>query len=600
MSSKTDKFRFKAFIPNIVVGEAYVISQNLAPYPKYWISDKEITSEIVRFKQAIQNSKEQLSRIKEKMCKFQGDEQFEILESHSMLLQDETLITHTIQELTSQKINAEWALEKTLNELKLVFSDMGEEYFQERKNDIEYVGRRILQNLQGSAEFNLSNLENDKKYILVINDLSPADVASLPREKVEGFITASGGDTSHTAIISRSLEIPAVLGHPEIVGAISMGDTIIIDGSAGELIVNPTKNSLAEYQKQRLRYKKLEQRLIKTSHIKAKTADDHQVSIVANIELIEEVPSALEHGAEGIGLYRTEFLYANRIDYPTEDELVKNFSKTLKRMAPRRVTIRTLDIGGDKLFYSGKFSPHINPALGLRAIRFSLAERDLFISQIRALLRANKYGNLRVMIPMVSDITELRQVKKIIEETQEQLKKEKIKFNADFELGVMIEVPSAVMIADALAEESDFFSIGTNDLIQYTLAIDRTNENVSYLFQPLHPSILKMIQKTVEAAKKANIDVTLCGEMAGDPLHIMILIGLGLNALSMNPISIPRVKQILRSIKYSDAEELVKRVINLPTAEDVEKIVGSTIEPILNQSLTPGLKPHKQPTRSSE
>jgi phosphotransferase system enzyme I (PtsI) len=576
------------------MGEAYVITSSTATFPRHWISDKEITQEIMRLKRSIQNSKEQLNRIKEKMCRFSGQEQFNIIESHAMLLQDEMLVTHTIQTLTSQKINAEWALEKTLNELKLAFSDMSEDYFQERKEDIEYIGKRILQNLQGSAEFSLENL-GDEKYILVTNDLSPAEVASLPRDKIEGFITGTGGDTSHTAIIARSLEIPAVLGHQEIVNAITMDDKVIIDGSSGEVIINPTKNSLATYQKERLRYRKLEKRLIKTSHIPAKTQDDHRINIVSNIELIEEIPSALEHGAEGIGLYRTEFLYANRIDYPTEDELINNFSRTLKMMSPKPVTIRTLDIGGDKLFYSGEYTPHVNPALGLRAIRFSLSERDMFRTQLRALLRSNNYGNLKIMLPMISDITELRQVKAIIEGIKLELQQEKIKFNDNFQLGIMIEVPSAVVIADKFAQEADFFSIGTNDLIQYTLAIDRTNENVSYLFKPLHPAILRMIKATVDAANNANIDVTVCGEMAGDPLYIMVLIGLGLNGLSMNPISIPRVKRIIRNLKYAESKRLVDRLLSLDTAEDVERLTTETIEPIIQASFSTLSKRTKQP-----
>lgn len=597
MKPQTEKnrFKFKSFIPSIVTGEAYVISTAAAPFPKYWISDKEITGEIMRFKRAVQSSREQLNRIKNKMCRFSGDEQFKILESHSMLLQDETLLTHTIQVITSQKVNAEWAVEKTLSEFKLAFSDMGDEYFQERKDDIEYVGRRILKNLQGSAEFNLDNLEAGKKYIVIANDISPADVASLPREKVEGFITASGGDTSHTAIIARSLEIPAVLGRPDIVNAITMGDVVVIDGVEGEVIINPTKNSLAAYQEEHLRYEKLEQRLIKTSHIPAITEDGRKINIVANIELVEEIPSALEHGAEGIGLYRTEFLYANRIDYPDELELIKNFDKTLKMMAPKPVTIRTLDIGGDKLFYSSGYMPHANPALGLRAIRFSLVERDMFITQIRALLQANRYGNLRVMIPMVSDIGELRQVKEILKEAKENLRREGKKFNDKFDLGVMIEVPSAVMIADALAKEADFFSIGTNDLIQYTLAIDRTNENVSYLFKPLHPAILKMIRETTGAAKKAGIDVAVCGEMASDPMYIMVLVGFGLDALSMNPISIPRVKRIIRNIKYSEAENLVKKILSLSTPEEVEKVVEEKVGAIIKKSISDYSKYVKRP-----
>jgi len=592
-SKKTEKFNFKSLIPGIVMGEAFVISAQSAPFPKYWISDKELTSEILRFKRAIQNSKEQLDRIKNKMCKFRGQEQFNIIESHAMLLQDEMLITHTIQTLTSQRINAEWSLEKTLTELKLAFSDMDESYFQERKEDIEYVGRRIMQNLQGSADLSINDLPTGK-YILVTNDLSPAEVASLPRDSIEGFITASGGDTSHTAIIARSLEIPSVLGHPEIVQSITMGDKVVIDGSTGEVIINPTKNSLATYQRDILRYKKLEQRLIKTSHLPAKTQDGREISIVANMELIEEIPSVLDHGAEGVGLYRTEFLYANRVDYPTEEELIESYSTTLEKLSPKPVTIRTLDLGGDKLFFSGEYTSHINPALGLRAIRFSLVEQELFKMQLRALFQSNKFGNLRIMIPMVSDLNELREVKKIIVKVTEDLIAEGIKVKNDYKLGIMIEVPSAVMTADILAKEVDFFSIGTNDLIQYTLAIDRTNENVAYLFKPLHPSILRMIKTTVDAARKANIDITLCGEMAGDPLYIMVLIGLGLDALSMNPISIPRVKRILRNIKYNDAKKLVKKLLQMTTADEIENVVKEHIEPILDLSLSTHSKRSKR------
>jgi len=584
-------FKFKPTLANIVIGEAYVLLPTFTSVPRYWVSDRELADEIRRFKDAIHVSKEQINRIKSKMCRFGGDEHLKILESHAMILQDETLFTQAANIIASQRINAEWAVEKTLNKLKLAFADISEEYFQERKDDIEYVGRRILKNLQGSGELNVDGLERGKKYILIAHDLSPADVASLPRDRVVGFITAVGGDTSHTAIIARSLELPAILGRPDIVNLITSGDMVVIDGLSGDVVVNPSPQLVSEYKRDYQRHRHLEQELLKSSHFPATTTDGRTIGVVANIDLLEEASSAIEHGAEGIGLYRTEFMFTRRAEYPNEDKLTENYESLLKMMAPKVVTIRTLDMGGEKLFYSERVAPPVkNPALGLRAIRFSLLEKELFVMQMRAILRANKHNNLRVMIPMLTDLGELREVKGILKEIESDLRKKGVDFSSSFKLGVMIEVPSAALIADSLAKEVDFFSIGTNDLIQYTLATDRTDENVSYLFKPLHPAVLQLIKKTVDAAKKTGIDVTVCGEMAGDPLYLAILIGLGVDTLSVNPISVPRVKRVIRRMKYSDLVKLAQNALISSTAEEVEELIKEKMPHIFSNLFEEDLK----------
>jgi phosphotransferase system enzyme I (PtsI) len=556
----------------IAIGRAHIISSTGPSFPKHWIADKEITAEITRFKHAIQKSRQQLGKIKEKLCRFEGKEQIQIIDTHSMLLQDEMLITHAIQNIANQKINAEWALDKATSRLKMAFIDMRDEYFQQRKYDINYIHQRIMKNLTGTPELPIYEIK-DENIILIATDFSPADIVNFPRNRVKGFITAVGGNTSHTAIIARSLEIPAMVGVEKIASHVQNRDLIIIDSLKGLILINPDKKALEQYKKSQTEYEKVKLDLLKDINLPAETRDGARINLVANIELIEEIKPALSHGAEGIGLFRTEYLYANRMDYPSEEEQFECYKSALSQMKGKSVTIRTFDLGGDKLFGSGEYADHINPALGLRAIRFCLVEKDLFKTQLRALLRASVFGNLRLLLPMISGVEELAQVKTIIEDIKSGLKKKSIPVNPDIELGIMVEIPSAVIVADILAKEVDFFSIGTNDLIQYTLAVDRTNEHVSYLYNLLNPAVIAMIKKTVAAAKKAHIDVTVCGEAAGDPLYLLLFLGLGVNALSMNPISIPRVKKLLRTVTAKEADELVKKIDGAPTTAKIESLV---------------------------
>ena len=577
---KTRRFHSSATSPGIAIGKAHRVHKRGIPFHRTWIRDQDVEGEIQRFRQAIQSAREQLDRIQAKMCRFEGQDQIKIIESHRMFLQDDMFVATTINHIQQFRINAEWALDKTLTHFKLSFLNVDEEYFKERQMDIDYVGRRVMNNLIGTPELPVSEIpEGD--IILVAHDIAPAEVASLPRDKVKGFVMEMGGETSHTAIISRALEIPAMFGMKGIFEQIEDDETLIIDGMKGLIIASPHRRELEQYHSIQSRYLALERLLLQDIHLPAETKDGLRFKIEANMELVEEIPSLLQHGAEGIGLYRTEYLFLNRLDEPSEEEQFDNYVLVLKSFAPRPVTIRTLDLGGDKLPLSQSYEAPANPALGLRATRLCLRELALFKTQLRALYRASVHGNLKILLPMISNLEELISVKKVIKDVKKELSERGQPFKDDVPVGIMIEVPSAVFMAQELARETDFFSIGTNDLIQYGLAIDRKNEHVSHLYNPYHPSVLRMIRQTVDAAKRAGIEVSLCGEMAGDPLAISLLVGMELDGLSMNAISIPRVKKILRSITKRQALRLLDDALRLTMAEDVERLLKKRSSHIL-------------------
>jgi phosphotransferase system enzyme I (PtsI) len=541
-------------------------------FARTWIRDADVEEEVLRFRSSVQKAKEQLSHIQAKMCRYSGHDQIKIIESYRMFLQDDMLVATTIQHVQQHKINAEWALDKTLAQLKLSFLNVDEEYFRERQQDIDYVGRRLMDNLIGSPDVSFNEIPKGDA-ILIVHDLSPAEVASIPKDRVKGFVMEAGGETSHSAIISRALEIPAMFGIHGIFEEIDEGEMLILDGIKGVLVASPSKKELEQYKAIQKRYQALEQILLDEIDLPAETKDGFRINIEANMELVEEIPSLLEHGAEGIGLYRTEYLFLNRLDEPSEEEQFENYVTVLKQLGDRPVTIRTIDLGGDKLAISQTYETQQNPALGLRAIRLCLRELPLFKTQLRALLRASVHGKLKILLPMISSMEELRQVRKIIKDVKRDLTTKKVPFNEDVPIGIMIEVPSAVFLANELAKECDFFSIGTNDLIQYGLAIDRGNEQVAHLYNPYSPAILRMIKQTVDAAKAAKIGISICGELAGDPLAITLMVGLGLNSLSMNPISISRVKKILRSITREQSLMILKEAISLDSAEEIEKLL---------------------------
>lgn len=560
-----------AVSPGIAFGKVYLLDHSEVQTPVYNLEQpSQIVSEIKRFRLAVKKSREQLLEIKKSLSE-REIEPFFILDVHLLILKDKTLLNTTIDNIRNRKANAEWALKMTLDRYRDMFSKIEDSYLKERISDVQYVCERILRNLVGNKVVKVSEIE--ERALIVSRDLSPADTVQMKMESVLGFATDMGGKTSHTAIVARSLGIPAVVGLERITREVRNNDEIIIDGCDGFVIVNPDPDVLKRYEEKKRHYEILEEDLLREAHLPAVTLDKHKVEIGANIEFVEEISTAVAHGAEGIGLYRTEFIYINREHLPTESEHLGNYRKVIESTGLKWSTIRTFDLGGDKFISDPRVAEELNPVMGLRAIRFCLQEVELFKVQLRAILRASIYGKTRILFPMISGLEEIQKVKAILEEVKGQLAAESIPIGNDIELGIMIEVPSAVVVAESLAREVDFFSIGTNDLIQYTLAIDRVNERVSYLYDPLHPAILKLIKFIVEAAHNAGISAAICGEMAGDTAFTLILLGLGLDELSMNPLAIPRVKKIIRNSTLEESKALLREAMKFTTASAIEDFV---------------------------
>lgn len=575
-NTKYLKLQGIAVSPGVVIGEAYLLDRRRIRHIEKPIKTTNVDLEVARFLEAVETSKKQLIDIKKKIGTTTSKKDVTqghlyIIDVHLMFLEDKMLIDNTINTIKEKEINAEWALRLVVNKLQKVFDNIEDVYFRERKSDIVHIAERILRNLVGKAEENI--IELDDEIIIVAHDLSAADTAQMSLSKVKGFLTDVGSKTSHTAIMARSLKIPAVVGLENITELINGGDIIIIDGITGTVIINPKPEVIEEYKKKQKEYIDYEKTLFAYKKLPAATKDGRRVILTANIELLDELESTLEYGAEGIGLYRTEFLYMNRKNLPTENEHFETYKALVERISPNPVTIRTLDIGGDKFLSQLELAEEMNPAMGLRAIRFCLKEKEIFKTQLRGILRASHYGEIKIMFPMISGVPEIREAKGILEEVKMSLKRDKIPFDENIQTGIMIEIPSAVTIADLLAKEVGFFSIGTNDLIQYTLAIDRVNEHVAYLYEPLHPALLRTIKHVVDTAHSAGIKVGICGEMAGEPEYVLILLALGLDQLSMNSMSIPRVKKLLRSSHYHEAHELLENCFKMSTTYEIEKYV---------------------------
>jgi phosphotransferase system enzyme I (PtsI) len=558
--------------PGIIIGKTFLFDANEIEVSAILLNtEAAINQEIKRLKQALIKSKQQLLKLKRKLEHMKHKEAYYIIDAHILILEDRLLIENIITTIKEKKIDAPSAVKDTTRGLSKVFDNLGDEYLKERKTDIDYIGERIVANILGRKQ--QYTLTIKEKSIIVAHDLSPADTANLDVGVVLGFVTNVGGKTSHTAIMARALEIPSVVGLKKVTQEVNSGDTIIVDGTMGVVIIRPTAETLQEYSEKKQKYERMGKELFKYKDLPAQTPDGFRIKLLANIELIEELSSVLEYGAEGIGLYRTEFIYLNRKELPTEEEHFKIYKKVIKKISPHPVTIRTIDLGGDKFLSHIDLAEEINPVLGLRAIRFCLKEVNIFKTQLRAILRASAFGELKILFPMISGMQEILQIKAILEEAKDELTKENLSFSPDIKIGIMIEIPSAATIADMLAKEVDFFSIGTNDLIQYTLAIDRVNEQVSYLYNPLHPAVIRLIKTIVEAAHSTGIEVAICGEMAGEPLYLPLLLGLGINQLSMNPQCILKMKKILRAITCTESREIVKALDQFKTGVEMENFM---------------------------
>jgi phosphotransferase system enzyme I (PtsI) len=562
--------------PGIVIGRAYLLDRRKIVVAGRRIEEVSIKDEVARFKLAVDLSKNQLEELKKRFSKGLGKSHLYILDTHIMLLEDKMLVDGTVRRIKESRLNAEGALKETIAAIGLKFDTIEDEYLRERKHDVEQVGERILRNLVGHKQESLSDIKDEA--VIIAHDLAPSDTLMMRKDKILGFATDAGSRTSHTAILARSLGLPAAVGLENITAAVKTGDVVILDGIHGVVIVDPDEETFLDYLKKQRRYKYFEQELEKLKTLSAETLDGHVVKLQGNIELPEEVASVAEHGGVGIGLYRTEFLFLNRQTLPTEEEHYNAYRHVAEKASPHEVVIRTLDVGGDKINFPGIFEKEANPALGLRAIRFCLQKIDIFRTQLRGILRATVHGNIKILYPMISGLPELYETKKVLEEVKEELRSEGKAFNEHVEIGMMIEIPSAAMIADLLAVEVNFFSVGTNDLIQYTLAIDRQNEHVAYMYEPLDPAVLRLLQRVSDAAHQAKITLAMCGEMAGDPIYAAILLGMGFQNLSMNVASIPWVKKVVRSVRMQDAVELASLVMRQPTAALARKTAENFIE----------------------
>ncbi len=563
--------------PGIVIGKAYVFDPLDSQVSYYKLTDRSLVSqEIKRFKTAVKTAEKQLQEVKKKLGDLEGMDPLFIIDVHIMILRDKSFIDRTVANIRKMGVNAEWAVRLTLDKYKEAFEKIEDAYLQGRVSDVQYVGQRILRNLSGREQTSIADI--GERVIIIAYDLSPADTALMKLDKIQGFATEIGGRTSHTAIVARSIEIPAVVGLENVTRRIRTNDDIIIDGSAGMLIVHPDPEILNRYQEKQKHYVEAQEDYLKFAGLPAVTRDGCKLEIGANIEFIEEIPSAIAHGAEEIGLYRTEFIYINRDSLPTEEDHYKAYKQIVSFKELGWSTIRTFDLGGDKFFSDPHVAKEMNPQMGLRAIRFCLKEVGLFKTQIRGILRAAAHGKTRILFPMISGLEEIREAKKILYEERDDLLAKGVAVGKDLKIGIMIEVPSAAVVADDLAKEVDFFSIGTNDLIQYALAIDRINEQVTYLYEPLHPAVLRLIKRVVDAGHKAGIPVAMCGEMAAEPMYAMILVGLQLDELSMNHLAIPKIKKIIQGITFSDSEKLLKKVLSLHSTTEIRQYVESYMQ----------------------
>jgi len=563
--------------PGVARGNIYVYSIADEVVPEYDVAPEDVPKEIARFEQALIKTREQLHELQGRIASGIGSgASSTILEVHLSITEDPALIEQVVKRLETDRKNVEFVFNDVSHKYITTLAELSDEFFRERAADVHDVTRRILRNLLGHDHRALSDLPANT--IVIAHDLSPSDTTSIDRLHVSGFATDVGSHTSHTAIVARSIGLPAVVGLRNLSQYVHNGQPAVIDGYSGTLITEPTEQTLFAYGELQVKRHSVQERLAALHDLPAQTLDGHRMILSGNIELPNDVPGVLAAGAEGIGLFRTEFLYLSRKDYPTEQEQYEKYVEVARAVKPNSVIIRTLDIGGDKFRSEDTTPPEVNPFLGFRAIRFCLANVDIFEAQLRAILRASAEGNVRIMYPMISGVAEVVQANEILQQVMHDLKKEGIPFDEQIHVGAMIEIPSAALTAEMIAPEVDFFSIGSNDLIQYTMAVDRVNEKVAGLYEPTHPAILRLIRGVVEAAHNNNIWVGVCGEMAGEPLFTPLLLGMGIDELSAASSSLPRVKEVIRRLTLREAQELAAASLHTNSGREVLAMLNTLLQ----------------------
>lgn len=553
--------------PGVAHGPAFLMTTEEPRIVERTITEDEIPREIARFEEALIETRRQLRDIQERVEKAMDAERASIFDAHLLVVDDRSFVEEVIRGLHTSRRNVEAVLHSVAERYGAALAGLDDEYLRERAADVRDVTRRILRNLAGRGSSVLAHLR--EPCIIVASDLAPSDTATLDTAKVIGFATDLGSTTSHTAIMARALDIPAVVGLHDASIRVSQGDPVLVDGSKGLLILHPTAETLARYGQQERARENLRLQLDRLRDKPAETRDGYRVTLSANIEMPHDVDAVLRHGAVGVGLYRTEFLFLSRDRLPDELEQARAYESVAHRLAPATVIIRTMDIGGDKFVSALKMPKEVNPFLGWRAIRFCLAQPDIFLTQLRAILRASTHGNVKIMYPMISNVDEVIHANKLLEQAKTELRREGVAFDENIEVGVMIEVPSAALTARLIAPHVRFFSIGTNDLIQYTMAVDRVNERLTYLYEPTHPAIIRLIREVIETAHEAGLWTGVCGEMAGNPVLAPLLAGLGIDELSMSPNLVPLVKGMLRNVSYPDIEDLAAAALASESAAAV-------------------------------
>ncbi len=560
--------------PGMAIGKVFLKKDPEIKVIKKSIED--IGRELSRLNDAIIRAKSEIEALYEHTLKNVGEEEAKIFEAHNMILDDPEVFGEVQEKIKTEKINSEWAIKEITEMLVQIFESMENEYMKERAADLKDVTNRVIKILLEVEQLDLSQLNED--VIIVAEDLTPSDTAQMNKERVLGFITEVGGKTAHSSIMARTLEIPAVVAVKGITDKVRTNDIVAFDGEKGIVLLNPDQETVDKFLKEKEDYESFRRNLNELKGSKSVTKDGFQVELAANIGTLKDVDGVIRNDGEGVGLYRTEFLYMDRDKLPTEEEQFESYKTVAESLEGKPLVIRTLDIGGDKDLPYLQLPKEMNPFLGYRAIRLCLDRKDIFKTQLRALLRASAYGNIKIMFPMISSIEELRESKAILEEVKEELKRENISYNKEIEVGIMVEVPSVALISDLFAKEVDFFSIGTNDLIQYTTAVDRGNRQISHLYNQFHPALLRLIKEVIDNGHKEGIWVGMCGEAAGDPKLIPILIGMGLDEFSMSSVSILKARWIIRNISKKDMEDVVAKIINMPTATDVESFIAENIK----------------------